>query len=147
MAGPWKEKEFGSRRRKRQRKLSREKAYLKRSLRSPRPTGGADSGRNGSRAHLRGADLEAAIPCPGDLLHGVEGCALGRKPLGLSVRTLLRRGPRSPSAGRHYPLCPSGATSGCHLCGGGAPRPTTATTASLEGWRPAVRCLLFSVLL
>lgn len=130
--------EFGSRRRKRQRKLRRDKALRKRSLRSPRPKGGADSGRNGSRAHLS-ASLSR------DLLQGVKGCALGPKSLGLSVRTLLRCGPRSPSAGRHHPLCPRGVTSGCHLCVGGAPRLTTATTASLEGWRLAVRCLLFSV--
>lgn len=59
--------------------------------------------------HLREADLEAAISRGSrDLLQG--SCALGPKPLGLSVLTQQRRGPRSPSAGRHHPLCPRGAT-------------------------------------
>lgn len=131
MAGLCGRREFGSSRRKQQRKLRRDKERRKRSLRSPWPTGGADSGHNGSRMHLREADLEAAISRgSGDLRQG--SCALGPKPLGLSVLTQQRRGPRSPSAGRHHPLCPRGATSGCHLCGGGTPRPTTATIASTE---------------
>lgn len=53
---------------------------------------------------LRGGESLSQV-----LLQGVEACALGPKPLGLSVRTLQRRGPRSPSAGRHHPLCPRGA--------------------------------------
>lgn len=118
-------------------------ASWKRPPRSPRPTGGADYGPSGRRADPGGAGAEVVTPSR-DLQQELEGSALGPKPLVMSVWTLRRpRGPRSPSAGGHHPLCPPRATSGCHLCGRGAHRPAKAIAASLEGW--PVQCLSFSV--
>lgn len=105
--------------------------------RSPLPRGGADYRPYGRRANPRGAGTEIVIPS-WDLQQEWRTARWGTaKPLGKSVWTLPRRGPRSPSAGRHHLLCPSGATLDCHLCGGGDPRPAMAISASLEGWPPA----------